>query len=385
MAKRKNQLSNSLPNSNSRFGIIQLSDLQFGKNHRFNNPSSFIDRLIDDIRNNSGEYRFVPLCIVLSGDITEQAQQDEFKDAINILGKFSDDLKIDRMKILSVPGNHDVNWDLADNSQKMGDEQLKFHPYNSFVSNIANRKEEPEKYCYPRVIQDRLDLDSESSLILEFTLLNSCEKENRSFHKGYVCQGKLQKILQIAEEGERLKIAILHHPLHEKDSAIENASDIESILAYHKYNIILTGHVHSGNINAKIYDSGHQVIIASCGSTGVSKEQREDGIQNQYCIHIIDLEKNVLESVWRAYNPAIQTKFGLGGWTKDNSFGINPTTFSLPAMECKPLIHTPTKIISSIKPKRSTSPKTNKKISNKDATYLAIANLLGAWNEKAKK
>lgn len=385
MTKQSNQPSDSLPSCNSRFGIIQLSDLQFGENHRFNNPSSFIERLIDDIRNISGEYTFKPIYIVLSGDITEKAQQDEFKDAIEILGKLSDGLEINRMKIISVPGNHDVNWDLADDSQNTGDKQLKYYHYNSFVMNITKRKEEHEKCYYPRVVQDQIDLSSDKRLDLEFILLNSCEKENRSFHKGYVCQEKLQKILHTTKENECLKIAILHHPLHEKDSSIENASDIESILAYHKYNIILTGHVHSGSINAKTYDSGHQVIIASCGSTGVNKKQRDDGIQNQYCIHVIDLEKHILESIWRAYNPAIQTKFGLGGWTKDNSHIINPTKFPLPEVEHKPSIDIQAKIASSAKPKRSIKKKAKKKISKKDATYLAIANLLGSWNEKDKK
>jgi predicted phosphodiesterase len=370
----------------NRFGIIQLSDLQFGENHRFNNPSDFVSKLQDDIKEISSEYEVRPLYIVLSGDITEKAQQSEFQEAVYILEGFSDNLKIDRMKILSVPGNHDVNWDFADNSQKVGDDQLKFHPYNSFVLNITNSKDGPTKDCYPR-IKDRLNLGLDSSLDLEFLLLNSCEKEERLHHEGYVCPKKLQKTLQTPKEGERLKIAILHHPLYpsttEKDSVIENASDIESILACHKYNIVLTGHVHKGSINAKINDSEHQIIIASCGSTGVNKQKRDDGIQNQYCIHVIDLDKNKFESIWRAYNPSIQTKCGLGGWTQDNSFKINPTKFSLPTIECKPSIVSEIKKIPSLKRKRSVSPKIKTRLANnKSATELAIANLLGAWNEK---
>jgi predicted phosphodiesterase len=370
----------------NRFGIIQLSDLQFGEKHRFNDSSDFVSKLQDDVREISREYEVRPLYIVLSGDITEKARQSEFQDAVNLLGRFSDNLKIDRTKILSVPGNHDVNLDLADNSQKKDDEQLKFQHYLSFVLNITNSKKGPPKDCYPR-IEDRLDLGLDSSLDLEFLLLNSCEKIERSHYIGYVCPEKLQKTLQFQEDG-RLKIAILHHPLYpsfaKKDLMIENAGDIESILAYHKYNIILTGHLHEGSIHADTNDEGHQVIIANCGSTGVIQEERRDGIQNQYCMHVIDLDTNKFESIWRAYTPSIRTKYGLGGWTQDNSVKNNPTKFDLPSIKRKQLTSPKIHVKRPLKRKQPAGPRVKTKLSdNKSATELAIANLLGAWNEKA--
>ena len=69
----------------NRFGIIQLSDLQFGENHRFGNPSTIAEKLLCDIKKMSGEYDFAPRYIVLSGDITERAHSEEFNDAKNVI------------------------------------------------------------------------------------------------------------------------------------------------------------------------------------------------------------------------------------------------------------------------------------------------------------
>jgi hypothetical protein len=142
------------------------------------------------------------------------------------------------------------------------------------------------------------------------------------------------------------------------------------------------GHLHRGIIKANTDDKGHQTVIANCGSTGVNKEEREDGIQNQYCMHVIDLNTNKFESIWRAYSPSIQTKYGSGGWTRDNSFEKNPTEFSLPVLNYKQTIDSRITKKQALRRKKIIEqklPDTRFTIE----TEIAIANLLGAWNEKA--
>ncbi|MBA7670440.1 3',5'-cyclic adenosine monophosphate phosphodiesterase CpdA [subsurface metagenome] len=387
----------------NRFGFIQLSDLQFGENHRFGNPSTIAEKLLSDIKKMSGEYDFTPLYIVLSGDITEKAHSEEFNGAANVIEEILNGVNIDRTNILCVPGNHDVNWNLSEYSQEAGDDQLKFLPYNNFASTITNSKDCSVRDCYPRIIDDQLDLG------LEFLLLNSCEKEDRSNHNGYVSLEKLKKTLpsQALKGDERLKIAILHHRLDtsitDKRSAIENAPDIEAILACNKYNIVLTGHAHQALCHDVNNSDGHNIIFAGCGSTGADYRQREDGIQNQYCIHVIDLDANEFQSIWRAYNPSLQTEYGLGGWTRDNSFNEEPRKFALPTIKRAGAISSQTminpalstgnnicsnsvtdniaeKISEDIDIKPSVQEKTNWN-NFKHAAKIAIANLLGGWDE----
>ena len=140
--KKLNNISSNVGSGN-RFGLIQLSDLQFGENHRFGYPSKIAEKLLSDIKKMSGEgeYDFTPLYIVLSGDITEKAHSDEFNDAANVIEEILNGLNIDRTNILCVPGNHDVNWNLSKNSHEAGDDQLKFLPYNNFVSEVTNNRD----------------------------------------------------------------------------------------------------------------------------------------------------------------------------------------------------------------------------------------------------
>lgn len=408
MTNHNKQLNNlsSIGGSGNRFGLIQLSDLQFGEKHRFCNPSTIAEKLLSDIKKMSGKYDFTPRYIVLSGDITEKAHSEEFNEAANVIEEILSGLNIDRTNILCVPGNHDVNWNLSEYSLEAGDDQLKFLPYNNFVSTITNSKDFSLGDSYPRIIDDQFDL----GFGLEFLLLNSCEKEDRLNHNGHVCPKKLKQTMpsQAPKEYERLKIVILHHHLDtsindNKISAIENALDIESILACNKYNIVLTGHVHEALVHEKTNSMGHKIIFAGCGSTGIHQDQRGDGIQNQYSIHVIDFKIHKFQSIWRAYNPSRQTEYGLGGWVQDNTFSNNPTEFSLPTIKrtesssptamITPALSTGTKICSNsvadnnvkeilkdIDKKPSIQEKTNWD-NMKHAAKIAIANLLGGWDE----
>ena len=402
MTNYKKQLSNSLPISSSRFGIIQLSDLQFGKKHRFGYPSEIAEKLLIDINKMSREHDFTPIYIVLSGDIAETANPEEFKDAANVIQEILNGLNIEKTDILCVPGNHDVNRDLSKQSQKTGDDQLKFKPYNGFLVNIGQDDQGTTGVTYPLIKDNQLIKDDQ--FIIEFILLNSCEKIDQENNSAWICKRKLNKSLASKKEKGTLRIVISHHLVHalaegeikeatktngpvipkqslqKRVDAINNMKEIKSIIENHKCDIVLTGHMHEPHLEPSKNNEGHSIIYCGCGSTGVNAKHREDGVQNQYCIHVIDLEKNEFESIWRAYNPSTQTEYGIGGWTEDNTFVKNPTEFFLPVRKPIPAAGTQVTSESSVSPKIKPSAPA---ATNLDYMKLAIANLLGGWDENA--
>jgi len=118
---------------------------------------------------------------------------------------------------------------------------------------------------------------------------------------------------------------------------------------------------------------------------------------------VIDLDTNEFQSIWRAYNPSLQTEYGLGGWTRDNSFSEEPRKFALPTIKRAGAISSQTminpalstrnnicsnsvtdnnaeKISEDIDIKPSVQEKTNWN-NFKHAAKIAIANLLGGWDE----
>lgn len=312
-----------------RYGIIQISDLQFGDKHRFGNPSTISDILANDVEHMSEKHQFFPIYLVCTGDITEKAHTNEFFEAETIIKKLARKLSIDKDSILCIPGNHDINWRLAEVSLEVGDTNLKYNNYNKFVIDTCNKYSIVESNYYNRFFDHRLGI--------EFLFLNSCEKEDHNNHYGYIEKDKLVQSLirNIGKDFEDYtKICICHHRIESnRDSlsktVVQNSHEIETILIENGYNIVLTGHLHENRCQI-VKHQEKSVIYSGSGSTGADSTQRVDGVQNQYTIHILDSYNKKLESHWRAFSPIKRTKFGLGAWTEDNSIDTNPSIFDLP-------------------------------------------------------
>ena len=311
-----------------RYGIIQLSDLQFGYNHRFGRPSNISEKIANDVNFMAEKYKFMPIYLLLTGDITETAHNSEFEEASEEIRKLSQRISIDEDSILAIPGNHDINWKLAEVALEVGDINLKYYNYNKFANESCNKYSVIDTEFYNRLLDHRLGI--------EFLFLNSCEKEDHKNHFGYIDTDKLVKsIVKKIGNGieDYTKICLCHHRLEANSdtpkSVINNSYEVETILIENGYNILFTGHIHENRCH-ELKRDGKAIIYSGAGSAGVQSSQRIDGIQNQYSIHILDSLNQKLETHWRSYSPNKKTRFGLGGWTEDNSVEINPSTFNLP-------------------------------------------------------
>lgn len=314
----------------NRIGIVQLSDLQFGKNHRFGTPSTIARKLALDINALAEKHSFVPLYLVVAGDIAESGHADEFNDAARQLQQLANDIRIDTDAVLFVPGNHDVSWPLAAAGFAAGDPSIKLTTYQSFVLKI-NRRSALRSDHFPCIVDKRTGL----SMIL----VDTCAEENHLTHKGFVDLEKLLKTFQLLDESNdtpHTRICIMHHRLTalgaDVHACIENARDVESVIRTKKVDVVLTGHIHESAIYSETRD-GTSIIYTGVGSTGVSQTQRTDGTPNQYCIHVIDRESNRIETLWRSYSPSRTTSLGLGGWVGDNSIPDEKSNFPLPRVK----------------------------------------------------
>jgi 3',5'-cyclic AMP phosphodiesterase CpdA len=84
--------------------ILHLSDLQFGKNHRFgrlgntedpDEPfNSLLARLMTDLDGLKRDYSLMPDIVAVTGDIAERGEKKEFEDAFQFLTKLADHLAL---------------------------------------------------------------------------------------------------------------------------------------------------------------------------------------------------------------------------------------------------------------------------------------------------
>ena len=393
----------------SRIGIIQLSDLQFGKKHMFKDPKDLADRLVSDILEMSEKHKFKPYFLVLSGDIAEEAKEDEYKKAEELVSLLKDALSIDIKQILCVPGNHDIDWGRCTKLQ----EDEKFQPYNKFLEKIGCKDQCTQNVNYPftkPTDMDHADLEH-TKFDIEFALLNSCEKHDHQIEKHfpYICTRKLKTTLKSKDQKKCLRIAISHHPLNpsplqptyvirklrESDGdnigekidaalnnsqeACDNASDVKDIIKSYEFDIILTGHTHQASFDSSFSTNTHMVILAGSGSVAVDKTELPDMTLNQYSIHVIDFDNSMFESYSRVLVPR-QSKHGKGLWVKDNTPIDNPAVLDLSFLkeiEIEKRLEKEGRIV----PEKALEIRGTDLGSDELADELAIFNLLGGWNE----
>jgi len=77
--------------------LLHVSDMQFGRHHRFGglDYDTLFQRLSDDLHvlEKEGVH---PQLIVVSGDLAEQGKKQEFEDALQLLEKLTERLKVPR-------------------------------------------------------------------------------------------------------------------------------------------------------------------------------------------------------------------------------------------------------------------------------------------------
>jgi Calcineurin-like phosphoesterase len=110
------RLANSGPTRES-ITILHISDMQFGKNHQFNqfseiadgSQNSLLDRLTHDLAYLRDERGLKADVVAVTGDLAEWGMPDEFDQAKKFLVGIEDFTGLPRDKIVIIPGNHDVN------------------------------------------------------------------------------------------------------------------------------------------------------------------------------------------------------------------------------------------------------------------------------------
>ena len=106
--------------------VLHLSDMHFAESAQ---AAQWHTQLMLDLRE---QMQIESLSgIVLSGDTTNRASVDQFGHAQRFLERVCKTFSVPEGRLLVVPGNHDVNWNLTDSGQNG------FPPYASFHQSVT--------------------------------------------------------------------------------------------------------------------------------------------------------------------------------------------------------------------------------------------------------
>jgi orotate phosphoribosyltransferase len=277
------------------FGPVNKYTLFTSKNEDSN--FSLVDSMIERIK----EYKHNNCYLIITGDISNIAEEVEFDIAYKLLNKLITDLKIDSKNILLIPGDHEIHRQsiynalrLSENKGKKGFE-LNKDKYSNFLP--FYKKIKREEFDYEKLIFDQITIDN--ILILG---VNSNYKVGQDSSDGFLPLEQFDKELgKIVSDntGKHILLA-LHHNIsgtyQDKRTGqwvVENRKDLIPYFLKHNVKCIFHGNEHTPKSekldSSEIYvsDSGALAGINPLGSLKIYEIEANKSS--------IDIKNNIIQ------------------------------------------------------------------------------------------
>ena len=235
--------------------LVHLSDLHFGRvDHKVVEP--LVEYIID----------LAPDVVVVSGDLTQRARSDEFKQARDFLARLPGPQVV-------VPGNHDVPL------HNPVDRLLRpLHKFRRLITDDLS----------PRHIDDEL-------AVLGINTARSMVVKN-----GRVNEQQLTALRQalVSLPAELVKVVVTHHPFDvapnvHASNRVGRAELALKIFAEQSVDVLLAGHLHishSTGTGARYPMGGYQALVVSAGT---ATSTRGRGEANSF--NVLRLDKRRVE------------------------------------------------------------------------------------------
>lgn len=320
--------------------FLHLSDIHMGKESP-ENEKIYLNSLMTDLRLAFNCEKIDHL--VISGDLTMRASEEEFEKAARLVQEIISKLDINLANVLLVPGNHDLDWEKSkraysfvyggDFNRKTPEEKFfrvgedymvrtnealyweRFTAFSQFYSQICG---EP----YPLDPSQQFTLITNSRDRILLMGLNSSWKIDHSIsyrRRQDISMDPLANALSEVQEPKYqgwLKIAVWHHPITgEKDEG--KLIDISFLdqLAVSGFHLCLHGHVHMASKETYRFDDSRGFSVIGAGSFGAPACDRPWGVPMQYNFMQLDGNTGVLSVHTRKKNQPN------GAWEADALWG----------------------------------------------------------------
>lgn len=263
-------------NSNCKM-ILHISDIHFSKKEDVN---KWLLQLNVDLKSNLNTS--IIDYLIISGDITHIASGKEFEYALAFIQKLIKGFKLQREKIIIVPGNHDYNRDTtiaAMDAEKIINDKLYWEKFDSFQRFHANATGK----CYSECIEQQGIInvyDADKLLILGLNSSWAIDHINK--YKASINMDALYEVaikILAGQYKDYLKIAVFHHPIAGPE---QMNSEFMELLAQMGFKICMHGHIHEAKNEYFNYDDKKKIRIIGAGTFGAITKEQVPGIPHQY-------------------------------------------------------------------------------------------------------
>lgn len=226
--------------------IAHISDIHFGDAN-----VAVVERLVEKV----SELR--PDVVVVSGDLTQRARKDQFREARAFLDRLAAPQVI-------VPGNHDVPL---------------YNVFDRFVNPLTR---------YKRYITDDLKPEFQDDEIAVFGVNTA---RSLTIKGGRVSEDQVAdlEVRLCATSEQKVKLIVTHHPFDlpkgfDDDDIVGRAKKVMPKLVACGADIFLAGHLHVSHIthSARRYrlDDGYSALIIQAGTAASTRERGEENSFN---------------------------------------------------------------------------------------------------------
>lgn len=243
----------------SKIKIIHISDIHFDKNEP-ENQGLIINSFFNDLEESQSNLNKESTYCIITGDLVKAGSNEIiynsfFEGFIVRLMKF-----VHIQNIYCLPGNHDLNRNIVENSLDNHNEvitkEYNESEFNDFIKsddNILLKKFIPfEKFCKEKLDLPHFNLYGYSvNIIPEISifLLNSALCSSGGYN-GIDDKGRLKIETAainkwISENTGRKKVLLLHHPIEHLSKWVQN--ELKSMFN-RDINILINGHIHDQEI-----------------------------------------------------------------------------------------------------------------------------------------
>ena len=318
--------------------ILHLSDIHVSPD---TDPLSRLQPLTSDLR----DKEFLEIerldYLVITGDLTDKAQPEEFEKVHEFLSRLIEQFQLSAERCIIVPGNHDLSWFSGCYEWKdrrvVNLKALKPGSYKEEGSGYLIRVDEkyPNRFenfgkFYHQLVQKPYPTEAAKQGLsflfeehgLQFMALNSASEideyfpERSSINENALTKGLFdanEQIRQAKKEGRLaqdagiLRLAVWHHPVTGNEKIVQDAF-LEQ-LRKAEFKLCLHGHVHEDRADLVGYvHPTRQLHIAGAGSFGAAKDQRPESMPRLY--NLIEIERD--HSAIRVHTRCM--KKNLGAW-----------------------------------------------------------------------
>ncbi len=284
-----------------RLHVLHLSDIHLGTPSGARKYRAQLETdLKRELKVNRLEY------LVISGDVANFSTKEEYHAAFELVDGLVKRFGLDSSRVVVVPGNHDLNWDLAEEaypfvSRRKLPERLpegryiqagkagalvrnedlyrqRFAHFNAhFYRKVYGGREYPLDYAEQGILHECPD-----ERLLFLALNSAWEIDHHYTERASINMDALARALdrlQDSKYDDWLKIAVWHHPVTGPEMMND---EFLQLLTIHGFQICMHGHIHEAIESYHKYDANRGLYIVGAGTFGAPTREQVPGIPLQY-------------------------------------------------------------------------------------------------------